>query len=77
MKNGMLTPRNSIVIREMSRTSWQMGKHLMNGDLENHSKGQHFLLEQWLNMTRFHHVICQDFIKLARKFYQESFLGAH
>ena len=29
-----------IVIGEMSKTSWQMGKLLSNGDFENHSKDQ-------------------------------------
>ena len=56
---------------EMSKTSWQMGKLTMKDSLENHSKGQYFLLELWLNITRFQHEINQDFINLARKFYLE------
>ena len=29
MKNGVQIPWNAVVICEMSKTSWQMGKHLM------------------------------------------------
>ena len=46
-------------------------KLLMKDDLENHSKGRWFLLEQWLNIIRFQREINQDFINLARKFYLE------
>ena len=34
----------------MFKTSWQMGKHLTNGDSENHLKARSFRLEQWLNI---------------------------
>ena len=34
------------VICEMPKTSWQMGQHLMNGDLENHEKARAFRLTQ-------------------------------
>ena len=34
-------------------------------------------LEQWLNIIRFQLEINQDFINVARKYYQESFLGMH
>ena len=40
MKKGGLILWNATAICEMSKTSWQMGKHFLNGDLENHFKGQ-------------------------------------
>ena len=40
MKNGGLILWNATAIREMSKTSWQMGKLLMKVDSENHSKAQ-------------------------------------
>ena len=63
MKSGRLILWNAIAICEMSKTSWQIGKLTI------------FFFEQWLNITRFQHDINQNFINLARKFYQESFLG--
>ena len=42
MKNGVLILCNAILICEMSKTSWQMGNHLVNGDLENHLKARFF-----------------------------------
>ena len=41
MKNGGLIVRNAIIICEMCETSWQMGKHHMNGDLENDLKASY------------------------------------
>ena len=49
----------------------------MKDDLEKHSQGPQFLLEQWLNSIRFQRETNQDFINLERQFYQESFLGMH
>ena len=39
-------PWNVTVICEMFQTSWQVGIHLMNGDLGNHSVGPRFLSDQ-------------------------------
>ena len=39
MKNGGLILWNATAFCEVFKTSWQMGEHLMKGDLENHSKG--------------------------------------
>ena len=77
MKCGGLILCNAIAICEMSKTAWQNEKPLMKDGLENRSKDQQFLLEQWLNITRFQHESNQDFNNLARKFYQESFLCMH
>ena len=38
MRNGGLVLWNAVAICEMSKTSWQMGEHLMRGDSENHLK---------------------------------------
>ena len=57
------------------RPPGRTGKHRMKDDLENHSKGQWYLLEQWSKIIRFHPEIKQEFINLAREFYQESFLA--
>ena len=51
------------------------GKLRMKGDLENHSKDQHFLLEQRLIIIRFQREIHQDFFHLARKYHQLYFLA--
>ena len=75
MRNGGLILWNAVAVCDMSKTSWQTGKLRMTDDLKNHSKGQQFLSEQWLNIIRFHNEINQDYINLARKYYQESFLG--
>ena len=40
MKNGGLIPWNVTAICEMSKTSWQMGKHRMKGDFRNHLMDQ-------------------------------------
>ena len=47
---GGQTLRNAVAICETSETSWQMGKHHKKDDLEDHSKGQQLLVEQWLNI---------------------------
>ena len=64
MKGGCQILRNAIAICEMSKTSWQMGKLSMRDDLENHSKGQQYILEQWLNIIRLHQKISQEIINL-------------
>ena len=75
MKSGGLIRCNAIAIFEMSKTSWQMGKTPQERRFGEPFKGPiYFFLEQWLNITRFHHEINQDFINLARQFYLESFL---
>ena len=56
-KGGGQTLWYAIVFCEMSKISWQTGKHRPKDDLENHSEGQSFFLEQWLNIIRPH---CQD-----------------
>ena len=71
MKNGGLILWNAVVICEMSKTSWQMGKHLMNGDLDNHLNDQKFHLKQWSNIIRFLHGTSPGSTNLARKFYLE------
>ena len=51
----------------MFKTSWQTGKLLTKDDSENHLKAKQYLLEQWLNITRFRQEINQDFTNLAKK----------
>ena len=50
----------------MSKTSWQMGKHLVNGDLENHLKALSFGA-----MVEYHPTpaTSQGSTNLVRKFY--------
>ena len=50
MKNGGLILRSVTVICKMFKTSHRTGKHLMNGDLENHSKDTLFLSDRWLSI---------------------------
>ena len=57
MKNGGLILWNAIVICEMSKTSWQMGKHLMSGDLENHFKGP---VGPFGAMVEYHSIYAKD-----------------
>ena len=52
MKGGGLVLWNVTAICEMSKTSLQKGKLSMKDDLDNQTKGQKFLLEQWLNIIR-------------------------
>ena len=52
MKGGGLILWNAIAIYEMTKSSWQTGKRSTKDDLENHLKGQYYLLEQWLNIIR-------------------------
>ena len=77
MKNGGLILWNAVAFCGMFKTSWQMGKLLLKDVSENHLQDQEFLLEQWLNITRFQHGTRHDFTNLARQFYQEYFLGVH
>ena len=42
MKSGGQILWNAILICDMSKTSWQMGKHRTKIDLENHLKGQYY-----------------------------------
>ena len=69
--NGGLIPWNALAICEMSKTSWQMGKLLTQGDSENHAKAQWFLLVQWLNIIRFLPETSQRSTNVVRKCYQE------
>ena len=75
MKDGGLILWNAVAFCEMSKTCWQTGKHFMKGHLESRSKGQQFLLEQWLNIIRFQTEIYEDFINLVRQFYLVSLLA--
>ena len=49
MKGGGLTLWNATTICGTSKTSWPTGRRHMKDELENHSKDQSYLLEQWLN----------------------------
>ena len=60
-----------------AKCSWQTGNLRTKDDLENHSKGQWYFLEHWLNIIRFHREIYQDFINLASKYYLEYSMGMH
>ena len=72
MKNGGLILWNAIAICEMSKTSWQMGKLIMEGDSEDHLKVQSFFSEQRLNIIRFPaEETSLGIINSARKFCQE------
>ena len=59
---------------EMSKTSWKTGKLCMKGDLENHSKDQHFLLEQRLIIIRFQRDLSRIF-PFGKKVPPVIFLG--
>ena len=76
LKNDALIRWNAIAICEVSKTSWQKGKFRVEDDSEDQRTNNSFL-EQWLNITWFQHEIKQDFISLARTFYQESIFGMH
>ena len=71
MKNGRPILWTAIAICEMFKTSWQMGKHLMQGDSEKHSKAQSFRLVQWLNIIRLLQETSRGSAVLVRKFYME------
>ena len=71
MKSGGLILWNAIAICEMSKTSWQMGKHVTNGDLENHLKARSFRLVQWLKIILF---LQKDLSRLLQ-FYLEFTFG--
>ena len=77
MKNGGLILWNATVICEVSKTSWQLGLLLVKDDSGNHSKAQHFLLVQWLNIIRLLHETSQGFANSARKFCQEYSWDVH
>ena len=74
-KIGGLILWNATVICEMSKTSWQLGKHLMNGGLENHLQALWSLLVQWLSIILFLRRSSQGSTNLVRKFYLGIFLG--
>ena len=59
MKNGGLILWNASVISEMSKTTWQMGKHFMKDDMEKDLKYRSFRSEQWLD-------ICQSLQKTSQ-----------
>ena len=75
MKSGGLILWNAIAICEMSKTSWRMGKHVTNGDLENHLKARSLRLVQWLNTIQFLRKTSQDSFNLARRCYLEFSFG--
>ena len=75
-KDGLIL-WNAIAIREMSKTSGQGGKPPYEGRFGDTFKGPKIALEQLSNIIRFQCEIYQHFINLARKSYQESFLGMH
>ena len=60
---------------EMSKTSWKTGKLCMKGDLENHSKDQHFFLEQRLIIIRFQRDLSRLF-PFGKKVPPVIFLGS-
>ena len=64
-----------LLICEMSKTYWQMGKHRTKSDSENHLKARLFHSAQWLNVIPFLPRTSQDSINLARKCNLESSLG--
>ena len=52
-KELLLCCGDLVLMENGGRTSCQMEKHIMKGDLENHSKARSFRLAPWLNITRF------------------------
>ena len=68
MKNGGLIPWDATVICKVSKTSWQIGEHLMNGDLEKHSKALSYRCQQWLKITLSLRKTSQGSTNLVRKF---------
>ena len=65
---------NAVDICETFKTSWQMWKLLMKGDLENHIKDLWYPLAPWENTTPFLRKTSQGSINLVRKFYLEYHL---
>ena len=65
---------NAIAICEVSKTSWQTMKLLMNEDLGNLSKDQLFHLVHWWDTSQIPRETKREFINSERKCYQESFL---
>ena len=57
MENGGLVHWNATVICEMSKTSWQMGTHLMIGNLENHFNGP---VIPFGSMVEYHPIAAKD-----------------
>ena len=70
MKNGWLILWSATAICEKFKSSWHTGKHLMNGDSENHSKARWFHLVEWLMIFWFLHETRQGSTYLARKCYK-------
>ena len=67
MKNGGLLLWNAVAICEMTKTSWQLGRHFTNGDLENHSKARSYHVVQWLEIIRLLRNISRGSTNLVRK----------
>ena len=58
---------------EMSKTSWQMGKHLTNGDLENHVKARLSRLVHWLSILLLLRRTSRGSTNLVRQCYLDFF----
>ena len=65
----------SLVICDMFKTSWQMGKLHTNGDSENHSKSWSYRSVQWLDVIRLLRRDQSTLHQLARTFLSGIFLG--
>ena len=76
-KNGGLIQWNAAVNFEMSETSWQMGKHLVNFDLENHPKARFIRLALWFKTNQVLRTTSQVSTNLVRNSCQEYSLDMH
>ena len=63
LKGGGLTLWNAAAICGTSKTSWPTGSRHMKDELENHSKDQSYLLEQWLNVILLYQKIRKELCK--------------
>ena len=77
MKSGWLILWNAVAICEMFKTSWQTGKHLMNGYSENYFKVRSFRLVRWSDIIRFLLKTSRGSTNLVRKFWQEYSSDIH
>ena len=64
MKSGGLILWNAIAICEMFKISWQMGKHFMKDDSENHLKAWSFRSVQ--SMVEYHPIFAKDHSRLQQ-----------
>ena len=75
MKNGGPVLWNAIAIYETFKISWQMGRHFMKDDSENHLMARIYRSVQWLNIIRFLQKASQGSLHFGEKVLPGIFLG--